>query len=345
MATSSHRRSRPRRRPGVLISVLAVAGVALVVSLVVAFRPGGGYYGGDGDDAKARAGAGSVVEEQAGESPYPSGSPSPSTSVSPTPSTTGSPSPSSGSAPAAKPSPTSSTAPPVRAQAGSGSSGSGGSGSGTVAAAGSGDAPLAGRIEPGRTYQGVATSYDIGDGDGACSFGPTGDTMTAAMNTADYETSKACGAYVRVSAGGAAITVRITNECPAPCQPGQLDLSRQAFAKLAALSAGRIPVSWSLVSPGVEGNVSVRYKTGSTQYWCGIQVLGHRNPVARLEVRSGGSWVRLERTEYNYFLSEQGTGCGGSLRITDIYGEQLVVDGIAVKANVVQGTGVQFRQR
>ncbi|QNP72064.1 hypothetical protein IAG44_23365 [Streptomyces roseirectus] len=344
MVSTSHRRSRPRRLSGALISVIAVAGIALVVSLVVAFRPGGGSHGGDENDAKARAGAGSVVEERSGQSPYPSGSPSPTSSVSPTPSTTGSPSASpSGSAPAAKPSPTPTATPPVRARAGSGAGG--GSGSGTVAAAGSADAPLAGRIEPGRTYQGVATAYDIGNGDGACSFGPTSDVMTAAMNTADYETSKACGAYVRVNAGGAAITVRITNECPAPCAPGQLDLSQQAFAKLAPLSTGRIPISWSLVSPGVDGNLSVRYKTGSSQYWCGIMVIGHRNPVARLEVRSGGSWLRLARTDYNYFLSEQGAGCGGSLRITDIYGEQLVVDGIAVKANVVQSTGVQFRQR
>ncbi|MDX3385470.1 expansin EXLX1 family cellulose-binding protein [Streptomyces niveiscabiei] len=333
MTSASHRRGRPRPRlrPGVLIPLIAVAGVALIVSLVVALRPGSESHA---DDRAARAGAGAVVEERSGgSSPSPSGSPSPSTSVSPTPRTSGSPSPS----PSAKtPTPKPTSAPPARSQPQSGS----GSGS-----AGSGDAPLAGRIEPGRTYRGVATSYDVGNGDGACTFGPTGDTMTAAMNTADYETSKACGAYVRVSAGGASITVRITNECPAPCAPGQLDLSQQAFAKLAPLVKGRIPISWSLVSPAVDGNVSVRYKTGSSQYWCGIQVLGHRNPVARLEVRAGGAWTRLPRAEYNYFLSEQGAGCGGSIRITDIYGEQLVVDGLPVRANVVQPTGAQFRQR
>nr|WP_281731017.1 hypothetical protein [Streptomyces sp. LBUM 1483] len=41
------------------------------------------------------------------------------------------------------------------------------------------------------------------------------------MNTTDYEVSQACGAYVRVrAASGATVTVRITNECPAPCRPG-----------------------------------------------------------------------------------------------------------------------------
>jgi expansin (peptidoglycan-binding protein) len=167
--------------------------------------------------------------------------------------------------------------------------------------------------------------------------------MTAAMNTTDYETSKACGAYVLVRAsGGASVTVRITNECPAPCAPGQLDLSREAFAKLAGLSAGRIPVTWSLLSPGTSDTVSIRYKTGSSSHWCGIQAIGHRNPLARLEVGTGSGWRRLTRTEYNYFLSPDGTGCGGTLRLTDVYGERLTVDGITVRPDAVQPTRVQF---
>lgn len=167
--------------------------------------------------------------------------------------------------------------------------------------------------------------------------------MVAAMNTTDYESSKACGAYVLVrAASGASVTVRIVNECPSPCAPGQLDLSAQAFAKLAAPSAGRIAVTWSLLSPGTSDTISIRYKTGSSRYWCGIQVIGHRNPMARLEVSAGGSWRQLPRTDYNYFLSEDGSGCGGSIRITDIYGERLTISGIAVQPNVVQPTRVQF---
>jgi expansin (peptidoglycan-binding protein) len=166
--------------------------------------------------------------------------------------------------------------------------------------------------------------------------------MTAAMNTADYETSKACGAYVAVHAGGKSITVRITNECPGDCQVGQLDLSRQAFAKLAPLSAGRIPITWNLLSPQTSDTISIRYKIGSSQYWCGVQAIGHRNPLARLEVRTGGGWVALPRTGYNYFLSEHGSGCGAAIRLTDIYGEQLTVGALPVKPDAVQPTGVQF---
>ncbi|WP_457030701.1 expansin EXLX1 family cellulose-binding protein [Kitasatospora sp. P5_F3] len=203
--------------------------------------------------------------------------------------------------------------------------------------------PSAGRIQPKATYKGVATAYEAADGNGACLFGPSDDLMIAAMNTTDYESSRACGAYVLVrAANGASITVRIVNECPLPCAPGQLDLSQQAFAKLADLKVGRIPITWSLLSPGTSGTLSIRYKTGSSAYWCGIQVINHRNPVARLEVRTAAGWRQLTRTAYNYFLAADGNGCGGSIRITDIYGEQLTVDGIAVKADVVQPTRVQF---
>ncbi|MGW8767204.1 expansin EXLX1 family cellulose-binding protein [Streptomyces sp. NPDC055815] len=207
-------------------------------------------------------------------------------------------------------------------------------------------APRTARIQPRTTYQGVATAYKAADGNGACLFGPNDDLMVAAMNTTDYESSRACGAYVLVRASnGASITVRITNECPLPCAPGQLDLSEQAFAELADLKVGRLPITWSLLSPGTLGPLSIRYKTGSNPHWCGIQVIDHRNPVDRLEVRTAQGWRQLPRTDYNYFLSADGSGCGGSIRITDIYGERLKVDGIALKPDVAQRTRVQFTRR
>ncbi|MFG2803701.1 expansin EXLX1 family cellulose-binding protein [Streptomyces pseudovenezuelae] len=210
---------------------------------------------------------------------------------------------------------------------------------------GSATASLAGRIKSGTDYQGVATAYDAGVGDGACGFGPSPDMMIAAMNTTDYQTARACGAYVHVrAANGRSVTVRITNECPLPCAPGQIDLSQQAFSQLGDLHLGRIAITWNLVSPADAGTLSVRYKTGSSQYWCGIQVLNHRNPVAALEVSTSGGWRQLGRTSYNYFLSADGTGCGNAIRITDIYGQRLTVNGIAIRPNVVQSTSVQFAQ-
>lgn len=206
------------------------------------------------------------------------------------------------------------------------------------------DAPLAGKIKPGVTRNAPATFY-ASDGGGACSYDPGPDPLTVAMNWSDYEDSKACGAYVLVRANGKSITVRVTNLCPAPCRVGQLDLSREAFAQLADPQQGEIPVTWTLVSPPLQKKISVRYKTGSSQYWCGIQVIDHRNPVARLEVQAGGQWKELRRMEYNYFLSENGAGCGGALAVTDIYGERLVLNALPVKPEVAQPTSLQFAAR
>ncbi|MET7450605.1 expansin EXLX1 family cellulose-binding protein [Streptomyces sp. NPDC005574] len=325
MATPSHRRrSRPQRRTA-WVSAVAVAAVALVVSLVVAFQPG--------DEGGRRTAATSVAEAREAVTPTASPSASPSPSASATPTKRASASPAAKKSRKASPSAARTTASSRPA-------------AGTAGSTGSGSATLAGRIRPGTAYQGVATHYDAGTGDGACSFGPNATMMVAAMNTADYETSKACGASVLVrAASGASVTVKIVNECPAPCRPGQLDLSKQAFAKLAALSAGQIPVTWSLLSPATPETVAIRYKTGSSRYWCGVQALDHRNPLARLEVRTGGGWQQLPRTGYNYFLSEQGTGCGGAIRITDIYGQQLTFESIALSPNVVQRTSAQFTAR
>ncbi|WP_437038076.1 expansin EXLX1 family cellulose-binding protein [Streptomyces sp. enrichment culture] len=316
MASASHRRPRPaRKRRTALLSAAVAAAVGLVVCLVVALRPGG-----EPDTVRTAAGPDAGGRPSAGTAP---GKPAPAAKAKPGPSAA-SPGPTSAPAtPSARPSPTAAPRSPARPA--------------------SGTAPAAGRIAPGVTYRGVATHYDAADGDGACSFGPSPDLMVAAMNHTDYETSAACGAYLLVrAANGASVTVRVTNECPLPCAPGQLDLSKQAFAKLAGLSAGRIPISWSLLSPATSDTISIRYKTGSSRHWCGIQALGHRNPLARLEVRTGSGWQRLTRTEYNYFLSPDGTGCGGPLRLTDLHGERLTVEGVTVRPDAVQPTRVQF---
>jgi expansin (peptidoglycan-binding protein) len=171
---------------------------------------------------------------------------------------------------------------------------------------------------------------------------PSDDLMVAAMNHADYEASKACGSHVSVRGpSGATIAVRITDQCP-ECAVGQLDLSAQAFAKLAPASAGQISITWKLLSPSLSAPVSIRYKSGSTRYWCGIEAINHRNPVAGLEVRNGSNWRQLSRSDYNYFLSPDGSGCGGPIRITDIYGQHLTANAIALKPDAVQSIGAQF---
>jgi expansin len=209
------------------------------------------------------------------------------------------------------------------------------------AAAASGSTSSTGRIKLGTTYTGNGTFY-AATGAGNCSFPASSDRMIGAMNKADYANSAACGAFLAVTGpSGKSITIKIVDQCP-ECQPGDIDLSAEAFAKLAAPSAGRIRISWHLLSPSVSGPVSYVYKTGSSQYWCGIQVRNHRNPVASLAVLVKGTWKNLPRADYNYFLSADGAGCGSSIRVTDIYGNQVTDTGIAIRPDSVQAGHAQF---
>ncbi|MER6490784.1 expansin EXLX1 family cellulose-binding protein [Streptomyces griseorubiginosus] len=320
MTTRQIARERRRRRRLAVGTAAALTSVGVLVYLVMALLPGGHKV-----DAESTA-ASPLVTTQPKAADTATGTASPSA----TPSPSASPSASSSTSPKPKKTPKAAKSPSKAAPKSS---------------RGSTTPPSAGRIRPNTSYKGVATAYEAGVGDGACLFGPSPDMMIAAMNTTDYETSRACGAYILVhAANGKSVTVRITNECPLPCAPGQIDLSQQAFAKLADLKVGRLSITWSLVSPSSIGTMSIRYKTGSSIYWCGIQVIGHRNPVARLEVSTGSGWRQLARTSFNYFISADGTGCGKAIRVTDIYGEQLTVSGLGVRANVVQPTGVQFAQ-
>jgi expansin (peptidoglycan-binding protein) len=203
-----------------------------------------------------------------------------------------------------------------------------------------GGGPGTGRIQFGKTYTGQATFYGA-TGAGNCSFEASSDLMVGAMNEQDYENSQACGAYLSVTGPNGKVTIRIVDRCP-ECPPGAIDLSQQAFAKIAPVSAGRVSISWRLLSPAGLGSVAYRYKTGSSQYWCGIQVRNHRNPVRSLQVKSGNTWKTLARQNFNYFISEGGAGCGGAIRITDIYGNRITSTGIRISPDVTQRGKAQF---
>lgn len=208
-------------------------------------------------------------------------------------------------------------------------------------------APLARRIEPGKKYTGMATFYDANGAAGACSYDAGTEVMTAAMNTYDYDTANACGDYVKVTGvkNGKSIIVRITNLCPGSCRLHQLDLNPLAFDKLDDRHAGETPITWKLLSrKKAAAGISLRYKVGSSQWWCGIQVIDHRNPVARVSVTYKGKWRRLKRTEYNYFLSPQGHGCGKKIKVTDIYGQTLTIRALKILPDVTQATKKQFKR-
>jgi expansin (peptidoglycan-binding protein) len=176
-------------------------------------------------------------------------------------------------------------------------------------------------VGPAGPFSGEATRYDA-DGTGSCSFEASADRRVAAIAAADYAKAAWCGACAEVTGPDGRVVVRIVDRCPA-CKAGDLDLSREAFASIAAPSAGRVRISWRPVPCEVEGPIAYRFKDGSSRFWTAIQVRNHRYAIASLDARDRtGGWRPLSRTGYNYFLAEGGLGPGPfALRVTDVRGQ------------------------
>lgn len=179
-------------------------------------------------------------------------------------------------------------------------------------------------------HSGKVTYYNEADGSGACSFDPTpGDLMVAAMNAPDYQQAAACGTCVAIDGpGGESVGVRIVDLCPG-CEAGHVDLSPSAFEKLADLSMGVVEVTWRYAPCDYQGPVQYKFKEGSNQWWTAVQVRNHAHQIATFEYDKDGAWIAVPRTDYNYFVEDAGMGPGPyKFRVTDIYGESVVDEGI-----------------
>ncbi|WP_082908979.1 expansin EXLX1 family cellulose-binding protein [Chloroflexus islandicus] len=191
--------------------------------------------------------------------------------------------------------------------------------------------PLVTRAAQNPLFSGEATYYLEADGSGACLFDPIpGDRMVAAISYLNYGNADYCGAYVEVFGPQGSVVVRIVDLCPdnPGCGLNHLDLSPEAFDRIAPRSWGRVPITWRVISPPLSGPVQIHLKAGSNPWWLAFQVRNHRNPIAKLEYRTPqGQWVELARTTYNYFIRQCNCANGElgpfTLRITDIYGNAL----------------------
>jgi expansin len=208
---------------------------------------------------------------------------------------------------------------------------------------------------------GEATYY-AADGSGNCSFEPTAarPLFVVALNDADYDHAGLCGACVRVQGPLGSAVVRVVDRCPG-CGPGDIDLSTDAFERIANPADGRVPVTWQPVACGPNEPIRLRFKDGSSPWWTAIQVDGHRHAIASLAYRESMSaqrilevsprdvlaqldaWVEMRRELYNYFVADSGVGEGPiDVRITDIHGHSLVAGSIAPGDGVDIDTGLQL---
>ena len=198
----------------------------------------------------------------------------------------------------------------------------------------------------GAQTSGKATHYELASGGmGNCSYpSPPAGQLYVALSPSEYGAAAACGSYLQVSGPDGSVTVEVVDQCP-ECQAGHIDLSEQAFAKIAPLSAGLVPVTYhTLTDPPLPAPLSMLVKAGSSAYYLALLPINNGNPLASVAVSQGsGGWQELSRTTYGYWLASSGAGPGPfSVRLTDSLGHQATVPGITISPGVIQPTGTSL---
>lgn len=203
-------------------------------------------------------------------------------------------------------------------------------------------------LEPkGTIHTGEGTFYGGGYEGGCAMLDPVSkDYWVVAMNLADYNNAQLAGAYIEVTGELGTINMLVTDLLPEG-QKGDLDLYTDAFPLVAPVEKGRVPISWKIIPLDSAENapVSYKYKEGTSEYWCGVQIRNHRYPVSRLEyLDENGKFIEIERRQYNYFESDKMGKGPFTFRITDIYGQVIIDENIPLSTDeteIIQGH-VQF---
>jgi expansin (peptidoglycan-binding protein) len=189
---------------------------------------------------------------------------------------------------------------------------------------------------------GEATHYVLQPGDGNCSY-PAADTdqLYVALPPAEYGAAAACGSYLEITGPDGSVTAEVVDQCP-DCQSGHIDLGEQAFARIAPLAAGLVPVTYhTIIDPPLPAPLSLRVKEGSSAYWLALLPIDNGNPVTSVRVSSPSKgWQDMAHASYNYWLAPSGMGPGPfTVQLTDSAGHQVTVTGISLSPGVVQATG------
>jgi hypothetical protein len=178
---------------------------------------------------------------------------------------------------------------------------------------------------------------------------------TAALSEAQFQGGLACGCVARLFSNGKSIDVMIVDLCPKTgneqwCSGDRhhFDLGGSAaFSQLEPITTGvkELQFLW-LPTPVGSSAVKLRFKDGTNPWWVAIQLLNHRYPVAKVEIKNpqSGQWISGDRTKpgmWNYWqFSFGGNGLAApfQLRITDQYG-QVIEENAPVPQSSLQWDG------
>jgi expansin (peptidoglycan-binding protein) len=195
--------------------------------------------------------------------------------------------------------------------------------------------------------QGSATYYTLLDDaagtgrNGNCSF-VNNDVKPyyGAMYTPIYDNSNYCGVCVEVTGKKGTQIIQIVDQCPSCHVDGDIDLSPAAFQVIIGdLSIGKSAISWKAVACPLAGK-NIRVSTqGSNQWYAKVIIEQHVNKIKTVEIYDASSWKSLVRGADNGWTTSGVSIAGNTqVRITDIFNEQVVVDGV----EIASGTNKTF---
>jgi expansin len=207
-------------------------------------------------------------------------------------------------------------------------------------------APLAAALPAARTvHRGKASFFDPNGAAGNCSFdGPPADGLYVALGSAEYSGAAACGSYLDVTGPKGKVRVKVTDSC-ASCAAGHIDLSREAFGRIADHAQGVVPVTYrAVVNARVPGPLTVRFKEGASQWWFAVRLDNHANPLRSVEAKTaGGTWRSARRADDNFWIIDAGAGAGPfSIRVRDTNGRRATATGVRLLPAQTQRTSVRL---
>jgi len=185
---------------------------------------------------------------------------------------------------------------------------------------------------------GSASFYTASRG-GECGFGPPSSDAYAALGTAEYASGGACGEWLDVTGPAGVTRVEVVDECPG-CPPGKIDLSKAAFTRIGALSAGIIPVSYTtVVDPQPPTAMRVKVKGGTAYSALSVVIDGHGDRLSTVELQTPAGFVPLRRGSDNHWTAPSGAVAAPfTLRVSDVYGHQVTAGGLSLDPSAFQQT-------
>jgi expansin (peptidoglycan-binding protein) len=194
-------------------------------------------------------------------------------------------------------------------------------------------------------HSGKATFYDLDGGTPNCSYpSAPGDDLFVALGPSEYSNAAACGTYLDVTGPKGKVRVKVIDKCP-ECDTGHLDLSRTAFKKIGAESAGVIPITYkTVVNPATPGPLSVRMPEGVSQYYFAALIDNHGNQLSSVKVAGrSGTFHSAKRADYNDWIIDGGAGSGPfKIKVSDVYGRTATLTGITLSPEKTQTTSVRL---